>query len=191
MGPDEHLLALVAAHRSGAATWFALAVMAAGTSTAFVAAGAVVALVAVVVLRAYRPAVAAGLAVVAATVAAAALKQLVGRARPPADLALVHLGGASMPSTHAARTAAVAAAVWAAVAWSSARARRVGTVVLGCGVAVVGACLVYLGVHWATDVLAGWALGLPLGLLAGVAVRPGLLPGRLCGQRTRPGTPRA
>ena len=188
MGPDEHLLALVAAHRSGAATWSALAVMAAGTSTAVVA---LVALVALVVLRAYRPAVAAGLAVVAATVAAAALKQLVGRARPPADQALVHLGGASMPSTHAARTAAVAAAVWAAVAWSSARARRTGAVVLGWGVAVVGACLVYLGVHWATDVLAGWALGLPLGLLAGLACRPGLLPRRRRGEGTRPGTPPA
>ena len=45
--------------------------------------------------------------------------------------------------------------------------------VLAGGTVVVGVCLVYLGVHWATDVLAGCALGAALGVGAGVLCRSG------------------
>lgn len=173
MWPDEELLRLFSEHRTAWGTGFAQAMMDAGTNTVVLAVGFVLALAFGVVRRAYRPAGAVVIAVVASTVAAAVLKELVGRARPPAEFALVHLDGASMPSTHATRTAAVAAAVLLAVTWSTPRARLSWGAVLACGTVVVGICLVYLGVHWATDVVAGWALGAGIGAGAGVLCRAG------------------
>jgi undecaprenyl-diphosphatase len=89
------------------------------------------------------------------------LKPLVGRARPPFADQLVHPGGASFPSGHAAN----AAAVWFTVAWAVAslttsRAVKVtvwaGAIVIA---ALVGVSRLYLGVHWPSDVVAGWAIG--------------------------------
>jgi undecaprenyl-diphosphatase len=39
-------------------------------------------------------------------------------------------------------------------------------------VAFVGACMVYVGAHWVTDVLAGWALGGVIGAVVGWIARP-------------------
>jgi membrane-associated phospholipid phosphatase len=170
---DEHLLHACAAHRTGWATGFARAVMDAGTSLAVLVAVALLASGVVVVRRAYRPAAAVTIAVIASSAAAALLKQLFDRARPPAELALVHVSGAAMPSTHAARTAAAAAAVLVAATWSTRRARRNWGLVMAAGTVAIGACLVYLGVHWPTDVLVGWALGIAVGTAAGLLCRPG------------------
>ncbi|MFJ7264554.1 phosphatase PAP2 family protein [Streptomyces globosus] len=114
------------------------------------------------------------LRVAAATVAAAlvnqGMKSLVGRERPqwadPVDSASY----AAYPSGHAATAAAVCLVLlWLllrrvprAPAWSVAAAAVLAAVsVLG-----VGFTRVFLGVHWASDVLAGWVLGAGLAALA-------------------------
>jgi len=63
--------------------------------------------------------------------------------------------GLSFPSSHATETAAGAAIF----TWAS---PMLSPVAIGIAL-LVGISRVYLGVHWPTDVLAGWALGAALG----------------------------
>ncbi len=87
-----------------------------------------------------------------------ALKYGIDRPRPSGALATAE--GPSFPSGHAAYATA-----WIAVAVAFARALpgiTRGATVVAAGVAlavVVGATRIYLGVHYFSDVVAGWALG--------------------------------
>jgi len=90
-----------------------------------------------------------------------ALKLAFSRPRPPfADVAPL-ITPASFPSGHSMMSAVVYLTIGAIVA----RLRpdpRVGALVLTLSILVtviVGISRIYLGVHWPTDVLAGWAVG--------------------------------
>lgn len=90
-----------------------------------------------------------------------AVKVLIGRDRPESADRLVAVTGAAFPSGHAAQSVACYVAIAVVVLWSS-RSRTSGLVamiVAGSIVLLVGVSRVYLGVHWTSDVIAGWSLG--------------------------------
>lgn len=89
------------------------------------------------------------------------LKLVFGRERPDAVFQVVPTINASFPSGHALLSAVVFLTLGASVARFTER-RRIRVYALACAVTitlVVGLTRVYLGVHWPTDVLAGWCLG--------------------------------
>jgi undecaprenyl-diphosphatase len=110
-----------------------------------------------------RPARAAALAtaMVSGVLVQDALKAAFGRARPdPAFAALVQ-EGLSFPSGHATMSAVFYLSVGVLVAQCQDRRQvRVFVVAMAVFIAcLVGLSRVMLGLHWASDVLAGWALG--------------------------------
>jgi membrane-associated phospholipid phosphatase len=125
------------------------------------------------VFRAWRTVAAALAASVVATAVAEWAKEVIGRSRPPAGLALVPTDGTAMPSSIGAMTAGAAVPL---ILWGLHRADVLGRAVaaaLVVGTALIGASMVYLGAHWLGDVLAGWALGAALGVAAfRLLVRP-------------------
>jgi membrane-associated phospholipid phosphatase len=89
------------------------------------------------------------------------LKLLVGRPRPPVEDARLIQGGFSFPSGHSA----VSAVLYGTLAYLLMRSvRRLRwRVLIGTATALlvlaIGLSRVYLGVHYPSDVLAGWAVG--------------------------------
>ena len=109
------------------------------------------------------------LSILAAAVVSHSLKLIVARARPelhevlgtmPADL--------SFPSAHSAQAAACAAALVLTVP-----ALRQASLLplLVVWVLVVGISRLYLQVHWPSDVLAGWAIGILCAVCVSHALR--------------------
>lgn len=89
------------------------------------------------------------------------LKLVFGRDRPEVGLRLVEAINASFPSGHAMLSAVVYLTLGALVARFASQ-RRVKVFALAGAALVallVGLSRVYLGVHWPSDVLAGWSLG--------------------------------
>ncbi|NKY31806.1 phosphatase PAP2 family protein [Nocardia speluncae] len=124
----------------------------------------------------------AGVGAVAA-VAVPVFKDLIGRVRPPLDDRLVTIDSPAFPSGHSAGAAAVIG-VLSVLCWLRFRHRvavRITVLLAAVFVGLVGLSRVYLGVHWATDVLAGWSLG-------GLLVLLGVLMHRRAGRSARPDT---
>ncbi|MFD8208841.1 phosphatase PAP2 family protein [Streptomyces sp. NPDC059695] len=85
-----------------------------------------------------------------------AAMSLVSRPRPPAGDWATHASGWSFPSGHATTAAMAAGLVIAALALRGSRLPRLPLVLIGGWAASVGLTRVYLGVHWFSDVVAGW-----------------------------------
>jgi undecaprenyl-diphosphatase len=171
--PDQGVLDWMAAHRQPWLTTTAQVVAPLGNSVVLVP----VALVAGLVLAARRGGQAV-LGYLAATYLGAellfqAVKTLTDRPRPPADLAVSHWAGSSFPSGHAVLTAAMLGALALTVGHGPARRRR-GVLIAGAAVltVVISATRIYLGAHWLSDVVAGWALGTAWLAVTTVALGP-------------------
>ena len=109
---------------------------------------------------------------------AAISKTLVARSRPPVSLHLVSETNLSLPSGHATDATALYVTLALVVAIYVLRnplARVACVLASGVLAAGVGVSRLVLGVHWPTDILAGWALGasvaLAVTITASLAVR--------------------
>ena len=89
------------------------------------------------------------------------LKRFFGRERPPLDYQAAEAVNASFPSGHAMLSAVVYLTIGAIVAQAMPQ-KRLKAYVMSVAVLlalIVGLSRVYLGVHWASDVMAGWCVG--------------------------------
>ncbi len=112
--------------------------------------------------RQWRSAVWIVLAALGATLLSALLKVFYDRPRPDLVQHLVEVTSMSFPSGHSLLAASVYPTLGAVVAQLS-RRRRVKFYVMAAALTLmvlIGVSRVYLGVHYPTDVLAGWVVGL-------------------------------
>jgi undecaprenyl-diphosphatase len=147
-GLDTWALDLVDDLNSGAGVAVAKVITFFGT---FPVTATLVLLTAAFLVRRGRPAELAGLLISAVLiyVAVHVIKAAVDRPRPPHPLA--HATLAAFPSGHAAYST-----VYVAVAMLTRRALVIPALITAFA---IGVSRVYLRVHWASDVLGGWALG--------------------------------
>ncbi len=150
-------------HRHGWVTAAAVTLTLLGSSPVLLSAFGVVAVATWLRSRAtpgrdwLRPLIAFGVLVIGALLRTG-LSDVLGRARPPRADWVRTASGASMPSGHSADSA-MAAGLFLWLIWPTLRTRaaRVGAAVTaGAFPLAVGWSRIYLGVHWPTDVLAGW-----------------------------------
>ena len=129
---------------------------------------AIGAVVALLFLRLRREAVLFGMTVAGGWIANTALKHLVGRERPQIVPHLMEAGGESFPSGHSFNAAVVYIAMALAFAALS-RRHSVRYTVIGAAMvlsAMVAWSRVMLGVHFPSDVVAGWLGGAGWAFLA-------------------------
>jgi len=136
-----------------------------------------VALVASVMIGLVLRSVRVGIAPVAACGAGIAInplvKQLFDRPRPNLESAYA-LTSLSMPSGHATSSAALATAL--VLVLPTGFVRWIAGVPLVAAAALVGVSRLVLGVHWPSDVLAGWLFGAGVAFLSVAAVGGALEP---------------
>lgn len=111
--------------------------------------------------RAWRLAVWAAVTAVASGLVGLLVKTVVARARPSLADPVAHAPGYSFPSGHAmTATTSFAIFLLALLPLVPRRRRWVCWTVAGVSVVGVGFTRIALGVHWCSDVIGGWLLGL-------------------------------
>jgi membrane-associated phospholipid phosphatase len=157
-------------------------------SSAVVIPSTIVVVVALLIGRRRWLALFLALAVSGASLLSVLAKHVIGRDRPPADLRLQQAHSSAFPSGHATQAAAtyLALAIVVTVLSRSRPLRAATWVAAALIVGLVGVSRVYLGMHWATDVLGGWLLGSVWVAGLSVALAP-LDPGRHATSRASTG----
>jgi membrane-associated phospholipid phosphatase len=170
---DRPVVAWIADHRAG---WLSDLMVAMTDLGAKLVLATVVTAVAVGVayrLRSWRPALLAALVAGGCGLLVAAAKVLIARDRPDPLLRVITETGYSFPSGHAAS----ALTAFAAVAWlvcmvtTGRTVRTTAWLAAGLLTVAIGLSRVYLGVHYPSDVLGGWLLGVTWLLTVAVAAR--------------------
>jgi membrane-associated phospholipid phosphatase len=159
-GADRRIINLVATLRTPGLDRIMLFVtfLGNGQTIIVVAAGAI--LIALLARR-YERAVLILLSLVGSSLFFSVIKLLVGRPRPPLEDARIVQGGFSFPSGHAA----VSATFYGTIAYILIRqvSSEVFKIIVGLIAALlvlaIGLSRVYLGVHYPSDVVAGWIAG--------------------------------
>lgn len=156
---DPHITSWFVAHRtiavSDAARWVTR--LGDPVVVAFVVMSAVLGFI---VVKRHRLAMFVAVSSAGAAVATTVAKSVVGRPRPPRAIWEVVASGAAFPSGHATQSIACygAIAVAAVTVLRSVRARGAVLAMAALVALAVGVSRVYLGVHWSSDVLCGWAV---------------------------------
>ncbi|HYL97343.1 MAG TPA: phosphatase PAP2 family protein [Blastocatellia bacterium] len=111
--------------------------------------------------RSWRPFLLLGAAALGAATLDLAVKLAVHRPRPPAAWMAAPVAGWAFPSGHSVESTAVYGALAYLIAETQKDWRmKVGSLASAILISfLIGISRVYLGVHWLTDVVAGWALG--------------------------------
>ncbi len=150
-------------HRTGWFTGFMRQVTDLG-STAALTSIAVSTIVGTLMLRRYRLAAVMLIASIGSSTLTALMKTMIDRPRPFTNGEIIFASDSSFPSGHTLDSMAVyGALVFIVGCLLDSRRARLGVWAIGAMLAIgIGASRVYLGVHWASDVAAGWMLGLSL-----------------------------
>jgi undecaprenyl-diphosphatase len=155
---DSSITSWVVAHRAAALTAAARVLSAIGSQKVLTPVAGVL-IVLLLARRRVWPALVFAVAWGGAIGLYSLAKHFVQRPRPPADIHLMHVGASSFPSGHATQSLATYVALATLAGLAIPRARAVPATALAVGLAVgVGWSRVYLGVHWTTDVIAGWLI---------------------------------
>ncbi|WP_196814663.1 phosphatase PAP2 family protein [Nocardia sp. BMG111209] len=159
-GIDATTLDWVIPHRTGWLTAIAKTISDLGDTTTM-AAVAIAACAWFAYRRRWPQFLLTGVAAAGAGIIVLALKTIVGRQRPPMVDRLVLETNQSYPSGHTLGSTVVIGVLTALVVLAMRRRSAAVAAVAAATVFVllVGVSRLYLGVHWPTDVLAGWAIG--------------------------------
>ena len=157
---DPHVTTWMVAHRAEWLTSVLRVITWLGSTAVIIPLGVIAGVFFVLRRRRWQP-----LALLAAAVAGAVslydiVKPLIGRPRPPPAIWIGHYSGTAFPSGHAAQSVAFYAML--AIVLGAGKSPRAKTVLWSAAALValaVGGSRIYLGAHWLTDVLGGYALG--------------------------------
>ncbi|MEV0731629.1 phosphatase PAP2 family protein [Polymorphospora sp. NPDC050346] len=158
---DRPVVEWVAQHRTGWSSAVVVAVTDIGGKALLTLLLAGVAVAVAVRLRSWRPFVLAAVSGGGSALLVAGSKLLIARDRPdPLHRAVVE-SGFSFPSGHSASALVILATVaWLiSMATGSRTVRATAWVAAGILAVAIGVSRVYLGVHYPSDVVAGWMLG--------------------------------